>query len=40
MPSIDRIDELAAEFSKIRRHFHAHPELSNQEYETAKTIAN
>lgn len=40
MPSIDRINELAAEFSKIRRHFHAHPELSNQEYETAKTIAN
>lgn len=39
MPSIDRINELAAEFSKIRRHFHAHPELSNQEYETSKTIA-
>ena len=39
MPSIDRINELAAEFSKIRRHFHAHPELSNQEFETSKTIA-
>ena len=39
MPSINRINELAAEFSKIRRHFHAHPELSNQEFETSKTIA-
>ena len=39
MPSIDRINELAGEFSKIRRHFHAHPELSNQEFETSKTIA-
>ena len=39
MPSIDRINELAGEFSKIRRHFHALPELSNQEFETSKTIA-
>ena len=39
MPNIARIEELAPEFTRIRREFHAHPELSNQEFETAKTIA-
>ena len=39
MPCIARIEELAPEFTRIRREFHAHPELSNQEFETAKTIA-
>ena len=39
MPNIARIEELAPEFTQIRREFHAHPELSNKEFETAKTIA-
>ena len=39
MPSIARIEELAQEFTRIRREFHAHPELSNQEFETSKKIA-
>lgn len=39
MSCIARIEELAPEFTCIRREFHAHPELSNQEFETAKTIA-
>ena len=39
MPNIERIEELAPEFTQIRREFHAHPELSNKEFETAKTIA-
>lgn len=39
MSCISRIEELAEEFTQIRHEFHAHPELSNKEYETAKTIA-
>lgn len=39
MPSIARIEELAQGFTRIRREFHAHPELSNQEFETSKKIA-
>ena len=39
MACIARIDELASEFTQIRRQFHAHPELSNKEFETSKTIA-
>jgi len=32
--------EIQPEVIKWRRHFHQHPELSNREFETAKTIAN
>ncbi|MEJ7911979.1 MAG: M20 family metallopeptidase [Chitinophagaceae bacterium] len=32
--------ELAPDFVPIRRHLHAHPELSYQEYETSKYIQN
>lgn len=39
MACIARIDELASEFTQIRRQFHAHPELSNKEFETSQTIA-
>ncbi len=39
----DRIKELAREYAQevvdIRRHLHAHPELSYQEYNTAKYVA-
>jgi len=31
--------EIEADVIKWRRHFHQHPELSNREFETAKTIA-
>ena len=44
MSLVDRIKGLAAEYSadtiRIRRHIHAHPELSYQEYETAKFVAS
>lgn len=39
MPAIARIAELASEFAGIRRQFHEHPELSNQEFKTAEKIA-
>ena len=39
MPAIARIEELAPEFAAIRRQFHEHPELSNQEFKTAEKIA-
>jgi len=32
-------DSINSDVIKWRRHFHQHPELSNREYETAKTIA-
>lgn len=32
-------DKVEADVIKWRRHFHQHPELSNREFETAKTIA-
>jgi amidohydrolase len=32
--------DYASEIVKIRRHLHAHPELSNKEYETSKYIAD
>ncbi|QOL26959.1 amidohydrolase [Thalassotalea sp. LPB0316] len=32
-------DNIEADVIKWRRHFHQHPELSNREFETAKTIA-
>jgi len=32
-------DNVEADVIKWRRHFHQHPELSNREFETAKTIA-
>lgn len=41
--SIDKVATLATQIEtdviKWRRHFHQHPELSNREFETAKTIA-
>lgn len=44
MISTERIKELAASFAsdsiKIRRHLHANPELSFEEHETAKFVAN
>ena len=43
MISADRIKALAKQFAndvvEIRRHIHAHPELSYQEFETAKYVA-
>uniref|UniRef100_UPI004047BDC0 M20 metallopeptidase family protein n=1 Tax=Roseivirga sp. TaxID=1964215 RepID=UPI004047BDC0 len=43
MSLLDEVKQLASEFSddtiRIRRHLHAHPELSFQEYETAKFVA-
>ena len=37
---VDRLaDQVEGEVIKWRRHFHQHPELSNREFETAKTIA-
>ena len=39
---IEKIKEMAAayaaEFIDVRRHLHAHPELSYQEYETSKYV--
>jgi len=34
------VTELFPELRTIRRHLHAHPELSYQEYETAKFVAS
>lgn len=43
MSLLNEVKNLAAEYSediiRIRRHIHAHPELSFQEYETAKFVA-
>lgn len=43
MSLLNEVKKLASEFSEdtigIRRHLHAHPELSFQEYETAKYVA-
>ncbi|MFT6827168.1 MAG: amidohydrolase [Roseivirga sp.] len=43
MSLLNEVKKLASEFSedtiRIRRHIHAHPELSFQEYETAKFVA-
>jgi amidohydrolase len=42
MPLLDQIKKLSSDFASdvisIRRHLHAHPELSYQEFETAKLI--
>jgi amidohydrolase len=42
-PNTEQVNKLAnnveADVIKWRRHFHQHPELSNREFETAKTIA-
>ena len=41
LETIDRkIDEIEALTIEWRRHFHEYPELSNQEFETSKIIAN
>ncbi|MEW6982301.1 amidohydrolase [Colwelliaceae bacterium 6471] len=38
--TVDQLaDKVEADVIKWRRHFHQHPELSNREFETAKTIA-
>jgi len=43
-PGWEEIDQLAADIQprviEWRRHFHANPELSNREFDTAKTIAS
>lgn len=36
----ERLDDIYDEIVSVRRHLHKHPELSFQEYETAKYIAN
>ncbi|MBP2561939.1 hippurate hydrolase [Neorhizobium galegae] len=40
MPVINRIAEFHDEMSKWRRHLHANPELSYQEHQTAKFVAD
>ena len=39
MKTINRINELAEEFTVIRRDFHRHPELSHREVKTSEKIA-
>ncbi len=39
-PSVDAlVSQVESDVIKWRRHFHQHPELSNREFQTAKTIA-
>ncbi|KUO51056.1 MAG: hypothetical protein APF76_16300 [Desulfitibacter sp. BRH_c19] len=38
MLNIDQLKEYEKELISLRRHFHMHPELANEEYETAKYI--
>ena len=39
MHSRDLIDQYKGYVHNLRRYFHKHPELSNEEFETTKTLA-
>ena len=39
MSRLDRLDQELPELIELRRHLHAHPELSGEEHQTAALVA-